>query len=107
MIYVVGVLKKRPRLPESCPAFLRAIITECWQEQPDNRPPFSIIHWQLQVLSLLQSPQIQMCSDIIPEIWKVLSRTSNFHSHEELIRSPTVMLGLSCFEYSYETLYHS
>jgi len=61
VIYVVGVLKKRPRMPESCPPFLRVLITDCWQEEPEARPLFNIIHWQLQVPCLFM-PQHCICA---------------------------------------------
>ncbi len=49
VIYVVGVLKKRLRIPDSCPDALRQLICECWQDDADLRPPFSDIVPRLEV----------------------------------------------------------
>ncbi|BDA41980.1 probable mitogen-activated protein kinase kinase kinase 20 [Coccomyxa sp. Obi] len=49
VIYVVGVLKKRLRIPDGCPEALRQLICECWQDDADLRPPFSDIVPRLEV----------------------------------------------------------
>lgn len=40
IIYYVGVLQQRPRMPQSCPTALRELIEACWAESPDTRPTF-------------------------------------------------------------------
>lgn len=49
VIYVVGVLKKRLSMPRHSPQVLRALITACWQDDPDLRPTFMAVFPMLQV----------------------------------------------------------
>ena len=51
VIYVVGVLGRRPRIPVSCPPELRVLICDCWQRDPRARPSFAAILGRLQVRS--------------------------------------------------------
>ncbi|KAK9832844.1 hypothetical protein WJX81_006571 [Elliptochloris bilobata] len=48
VIYVVGVLGRRPRIPAGCAAELRSLICDCWQRDPRARPPFAAILIRLQ-----------------------------------------------------------
>lgn len=52
VIYVVGVLGRRPRIPASCPPELRALICDCWQRDARARPPFTAILGRLQARCL-------------------------------------------------------
>jgi hypothetical protein len=58
VIYVVGVLKKRQSIPEQCPAAIKDLIVECWQDEPDCRPSFNNIVPRLEVHCLLA---LQIC----------------------------------------------
>ncbi len=48
MIFVVGVQCQRPPLPAWTPPALADLITCCWADNPDDRPPFT------QIVPLLQ-----------------------------------------------------
>ncbi|KAK9908804.1 hypothetical protein WJX75_003138 [Coccomyxa subellipsoidea] len=50
VIYVVGVLKKRLRIPDRCPEALRQLITQCWQDDADLRPSFTTIVPRLEMV---------------------------------------------------------
>ena len=41
----VGVVQKglRPTIPPSCPEGLAAVMRDCWQKDPRERPPFEIL----------------------------------------------------------------
>ncbi len=52
VIYVVGVLGRRPRIPAGCAAMLRSLISECWQRDAHARPAFSDIVLRLQARRL-------------------------------------------------------
>ena len=43
----MGVMRQRLPLPDDCPPCLRALIEECWQEEPALRPAFSSIRERL------------------------------------------------------------
>ncbi len=49
VIYVVGVQKLRPSVPDNCPADLASLIGTCWDQDPAMRPAFSTILLQLKV----------------------------------------------------------
>ena len=46
----------RPAIPDDCPIFLANLITSCWHQEPDKRPPFieivSLLRHELQNISL-------------------------------------------------------
>lgn len=50
IIYYVGVLQKRPELPDGCHGKLRGIIERCWDESPTARPQFKDIVQELKSL---------------------------------------------------------
>ncbi len=50
VIYVVGVLGRRPRIPAGCAGPLRALICECWQRDARARPPFATILLRLRAM---------------------------------------------------------
>jgi hypothetical protein len=50
VIYVVGVLGRRPRIPAGCASPLRALICECWQRDARARPPFAAILLRLRAM---------------------------------------------------------
>ena len=52
VIYVVGVLGRRPRIPAGCAAMLRSLISECWQRDAHARPAFCDIVLRLQARRL-------------------------------------------------------
>ncbi|KAI3428099.1 hypothetical protein D9Q98_006482 [Chlorella vulgaris] len=43
IIFQVGVMHQRLPFPDSCPAFLRQLIEDCWADEPSERPGFSLI----------------------------------------------------------------
>jgi serine/threonine protein kinase len=45
----IAVLNKgiRPPIPANCPSQFSALIQSCWDQDPENRPPFSFIVEQL------------------------------------------------------------
>ncbi|PRW56562.1 serine threonine- kinase CTR1-like isoform X1 [Chlorella sorokiniana] len=47
IIFQVGVMRQRLPLPDTCPPFLRALIEECWEEDPAARPAFPAIRQRL------------------------------------------------------------
>ena len=53
MIYVVGVLRRRLRIPPSCPAGLARLLALCWDSDPPARPSFLDIVPLLEVSSVL------------------------------------------------------
>jgi hypothetical protein len=40
----------RPHLPEGLPAEYAALITDCWQVEPERRPSFAQLHARLAAL---------------------------------------------------------
>ena len=52
VIYVVGVLGRRPRIPAGCAAMLRGLISDCWQHDAHARPSFADIVLRLQARHL-------------------------------------------------------
>jgi serine/threonine protein kinase len=38
IMMMVSVKKLRPKIPETCPPFLKKLIEECWQHDPKARP---------------------------------------------------------------------
>ena len=67
VIYVVGVLKKRPLIPLDCPPFLRRLLQECWHDDPECRPAFTAVHKQLLVSTILESPALVqvLCCELL------------------------------------------
>eukprot|EP00890_Picochlorum_soloecismus_P004714 jgi/Picsp_1/5243/NSC_02606-R1_protein len=57
IIYYVGVLAQRPKMPSTAPENLKLLIEDCWQTEPTARPDFK------DVLSRLQKMQQDMWSD--------------------------------------------
>jgi len=57
IIYYVGVLAQRPKMPSTAPENLKQLIEDCWQTEPKARPDFK------DVLSRLQQMQQDMWSD--------------------------------------------
>lgn len=60
----VGVVQKglRPTIPPSCPEGLAAVMRDCWQKDPRERPPFEILKartfpWNSHVLANMQGVQ--------------------------------------------------
>ena len=47
VIFALAVQKERLPLPGTCPHGLRALITECWAEEPAERPPFDAVYGRL------------------------------------------------------------
>jgi serine/threonine protein kinase len=47
LINYVAIQGKRPELPPSLPASRRALITSCWQQEPQDRPPMTTVLSQL------------------------------------------------------------
>ncbi len=43
MIYTVGVLKDRLKIPEACPRALSQLMRDCWRIEPNRRPAFTDI----------------------------------------------------------------
>lgn len=57
IIYYVGVLNQRPKMPVIAPENLKQLIQECWKENPKDRPTFK------EILVRLLEMQQQMWSD--------------------------------------------
>ncbi len=58
VIYVVGVLGRRPRIPAGCAGPLRALICECWQRDARARPPFAAILLRLRAMQARPNPSL-------------------------------------------------
>lgn len=43
IIYYVGVLNQRPKMPSAVPEDIKSLIQECWTSNPKNRPSFEDI----------------------------------------------------------------
>lgn len=57
IIYYVGVLQQRPKLPATAPEELKVLIKECWHEDPHQRPDFR------EIVASLREMQRQMWLD--------------------------------------------
>ncbi|PSC72410.1 Serine threonine-kinase CTR1 [Micractinium conductrix] len=57
IIFQVGVMRQRLPLPDHCPPFLRALIEECWAEEPTARPAFP------HILHRLRAEQAQLAGN--------------------------------------------
>lgn len=55
IIYAVGVLKQRPRLPAGLPEGLALLMQRCWAQAPTARPTFA------QVVHALRGLQAALC----------------------------------------------
>lgn len=58
VVYSVAVLKRRPRIPASCPPAMRSLLQDSWHQSPARRPPFTAILQRLLVSAAPFSPHM-------------------------------------------------
>ena len=64
----VGVVQKglRPTIPPACPEALAALLRDCWQKDPRERPPFEALKVRRPSCSVLQEARPTMGSSRVP-----------------------------------------
>lgn len=50
--YLVATKGIRPPLPKHCPPSLQQLMVDCWDDNPDNRPSFSVVLTRLEQVKI-------------------------------------------------------
>ncbi|XP_024533746.1 probable LIM domain-containing serine/threonine-protein kinase DDB_G0287001 [Selaginella moellendorffii] len=77
---------KRPRLPSSVDSSLAKLIQQCWHEDPEERPPFDVICWALEIIQCkLLGTEISSALDRNPEVYPMKLDDPGSGPHDKVI----------------------